>query len=358
MTPLGARLARRIAATGPISLADYMAECLLDPDHGYYATRNPLGAAGDFTTAPEISQLFGEVLGLALAQAWLDQGRPSPVVLAELGPGRGTLMADIWRSFDVVPGLREAAAIHLVEASPTLRRVQAARLESARPVWHDHVEALPQAPLLLVANEFFDALPIRQFQRDGALWRERQVGLSDVGALALGLAAPAARPDLDAQHADAPDGAVVELCPAAGPIIAAVAERIGRHGGAALILDYGGEGGRGDSFQAVRDHRFADPFAEPGAADLTAHVDFAALADAAQAAGVVTVRGPVPQGVLLERLGITARAQALAERREGAARAELVAAHRRLTHPAEMGSLFQGLGIVPRGAPPLAGVTP
>ncbi|KAB2880783.1 MAG: class I SAM-dependent methyltransferase, partial [Albidovulum sp.] len=179
MTPLGHLLARRIALEGPIPLSDYMAECLLNPAHGYYATRDPLGAAGDFTTAPEISQMFGELLGLCLAQCWLDQGRPSPFALAEVGPGRGTLMADMLRAMRSVPGLPATAEVHLVEASPALRARQAMTLTGVAPEWHDRVEDLPDLPLFLVANEFFDALPIRQFERRGTGWAERQVGLAE-----------------------------------------------------------------------------------------------------------------------------------------------------------------------------------
>ena len=354
MTALAERLRRRIALEGPITIADYMADCLLHPVHGYYATRDPLGAAGDFTTAPEISQMFGEMIGLALAQVWVDQGRPAPVTLAELGPGRGTLMADILRATGAVPGFRAAVEVHLVEASPALRAVQADTLAGAAPVWHDTVDSLPDAPTLAVANEFFDALPVRQFQRDGAQWRERVVGLSD-GALALGLAAPTTLPTLAAREGDVPDGGIVELRPAAAPVMATLAERIGRLGGAALVVDYGDAPSNGDTFQAVRGHAPADPLAAPGAADLTAHVDFAALAQAARSGGAVAVAGPLPQGAFLERLGITARANALLETLEGPAREAHVAAHRRLTHPAEMGSLFKCLALTPRGRPPFPG---
>ena len=179
MTPLAGILAARIAATGPISVAEYMAECLMHPRHGYYSTRDPFGQAGDFTTAPEISQMFGELIGLFLAQCWLDQGCPDPFVLAEIGPGRGTLMADALRAMRTVPGLVDAARLHLVETSPTLRARQAATLGAAVTAWHDRVEDLPEGPLYLVANEFFDALPIRQFLRSGSGWRERHVTVTE-----------------------------------------------------------------------------------------------------------------------------------------------------------------------------------
>ena len=351
---LADRLRARIAAAGPMTLADYMAECLFDPEGGYYATRDPLGRAGDFTTAPEISQMFGELAGLALAQSWIDQGRPAPFALAELGPGRGTLMADIWRAAGVVPGFRDAARVHLVEASPVLRAVQARWLRDLPVDWHDTADTLPDAPLWLVANEFFDALPIRQFQRDGAAWRERVVGLRD-GALVLGLTDPAPRPDLAERLADTPEGGIVELRPAAAPIMAAVALRIAAHGGAALIIDYGDWRSRGDTFQALRDHAFADPFTDPGAADLTAHVEFEALARAA--AGLRASR-LTPQGVWLDRLGIGQRAARLAEKLQGADRVSHIAATRRLTDAAEMGNLFKVLALVAPGAPMPPGLEP
>ena len=347
---LADRLAARIRSDGPMPLSDYMTACLLDPSDGYYATRDPFGAAGDFVTAPEISQMFGECLGLALAQAWLDQGSPAPVTLAEPGPGRGTLMADVLRATRGVPGFHAAARVHLVEASSFLRAAQAAVVPEA--TWHDTLDTLPEAPLFLVANEFFDALPIRQFQRDGDAWRERVVGLSE-GRLALGLTDPAPLAALAHRLEDTKDGDIVEWCPAAIPAAQAIGGRIARHGGAALIVDYGDWTSLGDTFQAVRGHAPVDPFDAPGTADLTAHVDFAELARAAAPARHSRV---TPQGVLLERLGITARAQALADRVEGAAREAVIAAHRRLTHPYEMGQHFKALGLFPDGAAPPPGV--
>ena len=354
MTGLGDRLKARIAASGPMTLVEYMAECLFDPTEGYYATRDPLGAAGDFTTAPEISQMFGELAGLAIAQGWLDQGRPVPFVLAELGPGRGTLMADIWRAVAVVPGFREAARVHLVEASPALREIQAHRLRDLPATWHANADELPDAPLWLVANEFFDALPIRQFQRTGAGWRERVVGLRD-GTLALGLTDPAPRPVLAHRLEDTPEGGIVEIRPAAAPVMAAIEDRIARQGGAALIVDYGDWRSRGDTFQALKGHAHADPFAEPGAADLTAHVDFEALALAAPRLSASRL---TPQGVWLERLGIGQRAARLAESLTGGEMVSHMAATRRLTDPAEMGRLFKVLAMVAEGAPMPPGLEP
>jgi NADH dehydrogenase [ubiquinone] 1 alpha subcomplex assembly factor 7 len=352
VTPLADLLARQIAATGPITLADFMVACLTHPAHGYYMARDPLGAAGDFTTAPEISQMFGEVVGLALAQAWIDQGRPAPFTLAELGPGRGTLMADALRATAIVPGFLAAARLWLVEASPALRTRQAATLARHAPRWADGADALPEAPLFLIANEFFDALPVRQFRRGPEGWHERMVTLDAQGALAFALGPPGPVPD--PPPTAALPGTVIERRPAARPVMTALAGRIARHGGAALIVDYGAWGGTGDTLQAVRGHAPADPLAEPGLADLTAHVDFAALARDARAAGAA-VAPLTPQGVFLERLGIADRARALAHGLTGAARAAHVAAHRRLTHPDGMGMLFQVLGVVSPGAPTLPG---
>ena len=344
-------LRARITADGPMTLADYMAACLLDPVHGYYATRDPFGAAGDFITAPEISQMFGEMIGLSLAQCWLDQGAPAPFALAEAGPGRGTLMADILRATRGVPGFHAAASVHLVEASPTLRAAQATRVPNA--IWLDRIGDLPEMPLFFVANEFFDALPIRQFRRDGAGWREVVVGLKG-DALAFGLTDAAPRAALAHRLDDTRDGDVVELCPALPPIAATLGDRIARHGGAALIVDYGDWTSLGDTFQAVQDHRTVDPLADPGAADLTAHVDFAAVAAACAPARHTRL---TPQGVFLERLGITQRAQALAAGLTGAALEAHVAVHRRLTHPAEMGDHFKVIGFYPDGAAPPPGLT-
>jgi SAM-dependent MidA family methyltransferase len=353
MTPLAELLTARIAATGPITLADYMAECLLHPQHGYYTTRPPFGTAGDFTTAPEISQMFGELLGLCLAQYWLDLGQPSPFTLAELGPGRGTLMADVLRATRRVPGFHAAATVVLIEASPRLRDVQRATLGTHPVTWADSADALPDQPLFLIANEFFDALPIRQFTRAGNGWAETMVGLNGT-KLTLGRAPAAPLVALSHRLADTAEGEVVETCPAAAPIIAAVASRITDHGGLALVVDYGGWVSRGDTFQALRHHAYADPLAAPGEADLTAHVDFAALAKAAAPAATRYCT----QGALLTSLGIAARAERLAANLTGPALDNHRATHRRLTHPQEMGSLFKVLALTRAGAPPPPGFAP
>ena len=351
MTALAPLLAARIAATGPMTLADYMAECLLHPAHGYYTTRDPFGRGGDFTTAPEISQMFGELAGLCLAQAWLDQGAPAPFTLAELGPGRGTLMADLLRATRTVPGFHAAARVVLVEASASLRQVQRATLKDHPVTWADGVEALPEAPLFLIANEFFDALPIRQFTRMGEGWAETVVGLSG-DRLTLGRSAPAPLAALAHRLTDTPEGGIVETCPAAAPITRQIGARIAAHGGTALIIDYGGWRSIGDTFQALKDHRFTDPLAEPGAADLTAHVDFEALA---QAAAPARASRMIEQGAWLNRLGIGARAERLARGLTGAALQSHLAAHRRLTEATEMGSLFKALALYPPAFPPPPG---
>ncbi|MHC9234351.1 class I SAM-dependent methyltransferase [Pseudooceanicola sp. 502str34] len=352
MTALKDHILARIAAEGPMRLSDYMAECLLHPQHGYYTTRDPLGTAGDFTTAPEISQMFGELLGLALAQCWVDQGMPAPFCLAELGPGRGTLMADLLRATRAVPGFHEALRLHLVEASPALRDQQASRLKGAQATWVERVEDLPDLPLFLIANEFFDALPIRQYRRAGDGWREVHVG-AEGDRLVPGLAP--AGPGPEGRDEDTRDGDLVETCPAGALIAGQIGARIAARGGAALIVDYGDWRSLGDTLQALRQHESTDPFAAPGNADLTAHVDFEPLARAAAPAAHTLL---TTQGVFLERLGITARAQALAERLSGVQRVSHIAAHRRLTHPDEMGTLFKVMALFPKGAQPPPGLEP
>jgi SAM-dependent MidA family methyltransferase len=354
MTPLGQLLRQRIAANGPITIADYMAECLMHPEHGYYSTRDPFGASGDFTTAPEISQMFGELLGLCLAQAWLDQGAPPRFVLAELGPGRGTLMADILRATRAVPGFTSAAQVHLVEASATLQARQRQTLGDSPVTWVDRVEALPNAPLFLVANEFFDALPIRQFSRTDKGWAEHLIAAGETG-LQLGRGHASRLAALEPRWATTQPGDVIETCAPATAIAAEIGQRIARHGGAALFIDYGGWNGTGDTWQALRHHKPVGPLETPGDADLTAHVDFAPLAQALRSAGASSSR-LTPQGVFLEKLGITARAQALARKLSGPALEAHIAAHRRFTHPAEMGTLFKVLGATAPSAPPLPGL--
>ena len=337
MTPLAERLVARIRAEGPLTVADYMAACLADPRYGYYATRDPLGAAGDFTTAPEISQMFGEMVGVWLAGAWEGMGRPAPVRLVELGPGRGTLMADALRAARA-SGLADAAEVWLVETSPALRAQQAERVDGA--LWAARLEEVPEGPTLLLANEFFDALPIRQFLASAEGWRERLLGLSG-DALAWGLSEPL--------PGESPgEGAWAELCPALETVGAEIARRIDGNGGAALILDYGYTGDRpaGPTLQAVRGHCRVDPLAAPGETDLTWLVDFGALARSLALLETAAAR----QGQFLAGMGIGPRAEALARARAEAAD-EIADALERLTSPEQMGRLFKALAAWPRGAP-------
>ncbi|MBO6640303.1 MAG: SAM-dependent methyltransferase [Roseitalea sp.] len=349
-TPLAAILAARIAAAGPMTIADYMAECLLHPEHGYYASREPFGAAGDFITAPEISQLFGEIVGAVLVNAWRQAGRPSPFLLAEAGPGRGTLMADIIRTARIDPGFSEAAKITLIEASARLRDVQRETLgaDAHRVTWADTLDELPALPLFLVANEFFDALPFRQFVRTGDGWRERMVGLGEDDALAF-VAGAATVPDRDLPpgHATAPDGSIFEVAPAREAAASVIGAHLAAHGGLAVLIDYGHlRTAIGDTFQAMRGHGFTDPLAEPGLADLTSHVDFEALARAAASGGA----RPLPAmtlGTFLIGGGIIERAGALGAGKDAAAHEALRAAVARLCgdEDGQMGALFKVLAL-------------
>lgn len=305
----------------------------------YYARpQSPFGRAGDFTTAPEISQAFGEVLGAWCAVLWERMGRPDPVLLVECGPGRGTLMADALRAIgQVAPGFRAALRVHLVEASESLKAQQARALGEAVAAWHDDIATLPAGPMLLLANEFLDALPIRQFIRRGGAWLERHV---QGGAF---VELPAADPP--SLPAEAPEGAAKEVSEAALAISRALAARLAAQGGAALLFDYGpGEPAFGDTLQAMRAHETGlDPLAEPGSRDLTAHVDFPAIAAAAHAAGAAAF-GPLPQGVVLQRLGLVTRAAMLAQARPRLAR-EILSGAERLVAPEGMGRLFKALAL-------------
>ncbi len=354
-TALAAEIGREIRLEGPMTMARYMDLCLAHPEHGYYRTRDPLGRGGDFITAPEISQMFGEMLGLWAAQVWLDMGRPRRISLVELGPGRGTLMADALRAVRVVPGFLDAADIHLVETSPPLRDAQSQSLKDhrSRLHWHDRTAALPETPLIVLANEFFDALPIRQFQWTGQGWHERLVGLDDAGALAFGLSPqPVARAALPMLPDNPDDGDIVESCPFAVDIFSGLCRRLQDHGGAALVVDYGYAGpATGDTLQAVAAHRFAPVLDNPGDADLTAHVDFSALASAARAAGT-TPWGPVSQGDFLIALGIRERAAALRARARAQQASAIDSALERLTSTDGMGDLFRVLAATPDQAPP------
>lgn len=348
MTPLAVQLVQRIRQTGPITMAEYMGECLTHPVHGYYNARDPLGATGDFTTAPEISQMFGELIGLCLAETWIGQGKPDPFVLAELGPGRGTLMADALRATRSVPGFHAAMRLALIEVSPVLRKLQAETLADHQPRWFATLaEVTPDtAPLYLIANEFFDAIPVRQFLRDGPGWRERVVGLDPLGALTPGLSPSLSPPELADRLEDTKEGDLVEVSPTGLAIADAIGRRIATRGGAALIIDYGDWRSLGDTVQALKAHQPLPIFESPGESDLTAHVDFEALGRAAKEGGATHSR-LTTQGVFLERLGITPRAQTLARALSDEALRTHIAAHRRLTHPDEMGNLFKAMAIYP-----------
>ncbi|MGL4313829.1 MAG: class I SAM-dependent methyltransferase [Sphingomonas sp.] len=330
---LAERLARAITLAGPISVAQFMAAA----NAHYYATRDPLGATGDFVTAPEISQMFGELIGLWLADLWDRAGRPD-CAYVELGPGRGTLAADALRAM-ARAGLMPS--VHFVETSPVLRAAQAERVPTA--TWHDEVTSLPDdVPLLIVANEFFDALPIRQLVKGADGWHERLVACQDILFLPIkGKAVPDGI--IPPALADAAAGAIIETCPAAVATVETLAGRLAQQGGAALIIDYGYEGPAiGDTLQAVRGHAYANPFDAPGEQDLTAHVDMATLAAAAVRAGAVP-HGPVGQGAFLTAIGIDARATRLGP--------EVMADRDRLVSPEQMGTLFKALGLTAPGWP-------
>jgi len=343
--PLAAVFARLIAATGPLSLAQFMAES----NARYYMTRDPLGGDGDFVTAPEISQMFGELIGLWLADMWMRAGCEEPVHYVELGPGRGTLARDALQAakrFGLVP------QIHFVESSLALKARQLTLHPTAQ--WHDSLASVPTiGPILLVANEFLDALPVRQLVRTPQGWRERMVAFDEpssggetfmfvAGSQPRDSALPAG--NLEQDWREASEGAIVETCPAAVAIVSEVAERLVAQGGAALFIDYGYvEPQTGSTLQAVRDHRSVDPFASPGESDLSAHVDFAELARVAQSREARWL-GTVGQGHFLRALGIEARAANLAAAAPQHAQA-IMAALDRLIGEGEMGALFKVMGL-------------
>jgi NADH dehydrogenase [ubiquinone] 1 alpha subcomplex assembly factor 7 len=352
MTPLEKRLITQIERSGPMSVADYMTQCLLDPQHGYYTNVQPFGARGDFVTAPDVSQMFGELLGLSLAQSWIDQGSPTPFILAELGPGRGTLMADLLRAAAQVPGFSEAAEIWLVEASAPLRSVQLEALAGYKVNWAETVNGIPEGPLFLIANEFFDCLPIRQYRKTGAGWQEQIIG-AEQGKLGFVLGAKLPDQAVPGWARDLPQGAMIETSSAGAAIAADIAHRISDKCGAAIIVDYGDWDSSGDTLQAVKSHRKVGPLDKPGQSDLTAHVNFAELARAAQS--LVGVSKMIEQGELLHRLGIAQRAEALAKNCPPSALKAHAAAFRRLTHPDEMGQLFKMIAFHPTDATPPPG---
>jgi SAM-dependent MidA family methyltransferase len=356
---LRARIAALIEAQGPMSVAQFMTLSLLDPKEGYYATRDPFGVGGDFTTAPEISQMFGEMVGLWLVQCWADQGAPKNPRLVELGPGRGTLMADILRTASVAEEFLADLDVVLIEASPVLQQAQADKLRGlhADVSWQTQFDdSLSDRPLFLVANEFFDALPVRQYVKTARGWCERMVTVDPRGELTFALAPvplpPSAIPE---DRQGAPEGGVYEFAPAATALMEDIAGVIAAKGGAALVMDYGygAAAGHGETLQAVGGHRFVDALDEPGEIDLSAHVDFAALALAARRGGA-HVSGPVTQGAFLATIGLTERAEQLMKANPASA-ADLLAATERLIGADKMGILFKALAVTPPALTDVAG---
>lgn len=362
MTPLKKILLEEISENGPMPLADYMARALGDPTHGYYMQRRPFGQAGedggDFMTAPEVSQMFGELIGAWLADLWLRMGQPKPFCLAELGPGRGTLMADILRAANVLPDFTAAVQVHFVETSAALRAAQKQLVPQA--IWHDTLGTLPAMPTLIIGNEFFDALPIQQYKKQPDGWSPIMVS-ADNDNLVFADGKSQAAVFSDALAACLPDamahGAIVEYAPMVEAAMHTAAQHIATHGGAALLIDYGHAAPAcGDSFQAMRGHGFVDPLAEPGLADLTAHVNFPLLAHIAETAGL-TAAPLAEQGRFLEALGLSLRAQQLMQLSPGR-EVDIQTERHRLAAPQEMGSLFKVLGVAHKDMPVLAGFLP
>ena len=353
-------LIERIRADGPMTISTYMSTCLTHPQHGYYPNRDPFGETGDFITAPDISQMFGEMLGLWALACWREMALSGVPRLIELGAGRGTLMADAVRAIAKVTGRAETIAIDIVEISPLLAQQQQRALAPlpVSPRWHHRLDDVPAGPFILLANEFLDCLPVRQWQRHAGQWYERLVDLDRDGGLAIGRApVPASVLPLDIGHLDIQDGMIIEHSQAAHRLVEEVAARVLAGPGAALFIDYGSlRSGFGDTLQALRAHRFVDPLAEPGLADLTVHVDFEALGTTARRVGA-SIGGPVTQGTFLSALGITERAARLAAGKPDAMAREIFSQLDRLIAPAHMGDLFKVMSISARAValPPFAG---
>ena len=348
MTRLKRRIVELIGTVGPIPVSEYMALCLFDPEAGYYTTREPFGAGGDFITAPEVSQMFGELVAVWLYQTWQAAGAPMPVTLAEIGPGRGTLMKDMLRTLTRLDAdFARSASVALIETSPRLRDVQKATLAGVSDAveWHETVASLPETPLLIVGNELFDAIPIWQFVRTADGWRERMVGLDANGELGFYAGAASLDPSLLPPDADtAPAGAIVEIAPARSPLMQTIADRIAEHGGAGLFFDYGHlQPGVGDTLQALRRHDHEDVLESPGEADLTSHVDFAALAVSTRAAGLHS--DFTTQGAFLLSMGLLERAGSLGANADNTTRERLSGEVERLAGPQAMGELFKVLAI-------------
>ncbi len=326
-----------------MTLADYMAECLMHPKYGYYQNERIFGKGGDFITAPEISQMFGEIIGLYIADRWYKMGKPSSFHLIEYGPGRGTLMEDILRATAAVEGLHSSANIHFIEASQQLKDLQKQKVPIAH--WHDSLASVPDGPTIIVGNEFFDALPIHQFEKQNGSWLERCIH-TDGEELQVVLTQPSGQVALIPSHMkNGPDGSVAEVCPAALAVTGDIASRLKEHTGSALFLDYGYmKSTYGDTFQALKAHKFTDPLSDPGSADLTAHVAFDQIALCAKQLSCNTY-GPSTQGGFLMALGIGERAQQLASLVSQDDQQRLLTELKRLTSPDEMGTLFKVLAI-------------
>lgn len=341
-TPLKTRILDEIALSGPMPLARYMTLCLTDPDHGYYMSRNPLGRFGDFTTAPEVSQMFGEMIGIWVRQTYEKMGRPPSLRLMELGPGRGTLMADCMRALQTDSALFDALQIDLVEISPVLRATQNTTLSGFdRPIdWHEKIPVTSQLPTIIIANEFLDALPVHVVIRTNEGMAERHVQAQN-GVLGY-IDLPSAMPMTSTLEA-LPAGTIVELSPARHQAVLEMADALKGAGGAALIIDYGyGEPHNGSTFQAVQNHQGTDPLQDPGAADLTALVDFQATEAACRAGGLATRAIGTQMDFLLDH-GLLARAAELGRGKDAKVQAQLQADVNRLVAPQEMGTLFKVL---------------
>ncbi len=347
---LDAEIRRLIGLAGPMPVAEFMGHCLGHPQHGYYVTHDPFGSGGDFTTSPEISQMFGELLGLWTAAVWQQMGSPGDVRLIELGPGRGSMMLDMLRAANVMPGFRRAIAVHLVETSPTLaaRQKQTLGNQDIAVAWHESLADVPEGPAIIVANEFFDALPVNQAVKQADGWHERVVDIDQEGKFAFALAPEPLKffeQTLPPQVRMAEVGSIYEWRADAAAL--EVGRRVVHGGGAALIVDYGYlESMIGDTFQALRGKRKADPLAAPGLADVTAHVDFQAIASSAESIGA-RVHGPVDQATFLRRLGIEQRAANLKKVAPPDKAAAVDVALGRLTAggPTGMGTLFKAIGV-------------
>ncbi len=368
MNALEEEIRAQIATYGPMPLDRYMQLALSHPVHGYYMRRDPFGAAGDFITAPEISQMFGELLGLWAVEMWLDMGRPSPVRLVELGPGRGTLMHDALRAARVMPDFCAALDVHMVETSPLLQARQKQNLSQVQgwgqvpASWHGSVTEVPDGAAIIFANEFFDALPVRHHVRTERGWCERLVGLDATGGLTFGLAA---NPE-PAWKMEAPNGTVLETNITSLDIMSKIATRLQAQNGALLMIDYGYSASSfGETFQAVQNHQYTHPLNNPGEADLTAHVDFAALGRIAALKGA-SVNGPITQGAFLSALGLFERAAALRKKATPVQAEALDSALIRLAgvqqegEPAQrasgpMNPLFKVMGVCRAGLPPMPG---